>query len=191
VRTLLTLEPFQELKGYAQEVRARARSELIADELMERCSSSVVDYRFTFGVRIHAETNERADFPPQAGSEDDLMQLKTPSPGNIGWLGFELNVIQRLKFRSVALPSDRGATPGPLLKKVAGSGAANARPSGLDNRRRSLKTIPRCSLRKMSNACWTMLTFAAQIFDGVSSPSLQSNNGSLNRWLAGGGLRKS
>ena len=36
------------------------------------------------------------------------------SGGSIGWLGFELSVLRRLKFRSVALPLAASRTSGSI-----------------------------------------------------------------------------
>jgi len=54
------------------------------------------------------------------------MQTQTPlNAGNIGWLGFELGVLRRLKFRSVALPLAGEPTLGHYLKRWEARVSAN------------------------------------------------------------------
>jgi hypothetical protein len=54
------------------------------------------------------------------------MQTQTPlNAGNIGWLGLELSVLRRLKFRSVALPLAGEPTLGHYLKRWEARVSAN------------------------------------------------------------------
>ena len=54
------------------------------------------------------------------------MQTQTPlNAGNIGWLGLELSVLRRLKFRSVALPLAGEPNLGLYLKHWNARVAAN------------------------------------------------------------------